>query len=193
MSNDELPVHGRKPPSRAEKLIRTADEALAESIRQAEESGELEHLYGKPLDLGDDNADWLVNRFLKNAGFSHPLLEQAKELDEGRAQADAILDRIRRRREWLTPQEGGVTPQQAQRFNAMRAEAIEAYGSRLGHLNRAIENYNLVAPTALHRKRINLEEAIAEARREIPPLEIRPETQPAPRRDGPFWKRRRRA
>jgi hypothetical protein len=192
MEDQDLPVHDRKPPSKAEKLIRTADEALAESIRRAEESGELQHLYGKPLEV-DDDPDWLVNRFLKNAGFSHPLLEQAKELDEGRAQAEAILGRIRRRRERLAEQEGGVSPQQAQNFNAAREEAIEAYASRLRLLNRAIENYNLVAPTALHRPRLNLEEAIAEAREEIPPLEIRPEARPTDQRDGPFWKRLRRA
>lgn len=175
------------PAEAAEKRLewrrRQAERDLGEQVRRAEERGDLRHLYGKPLDLSQDTSEWLVNRFLKQAGFSHPLIEYGRELEEPAREADRVLERLRRRRQWLLRPEARCSVQDAHAFNSLRRAALEEYREKLLKLNRAIMDFNLRAPGAFHRRAYNVEGAVAAAGADIPEIQIEI---PEPRRAGSF-------
>jgi hypothetical protein len=82
----------------------------------------------------------------------------------------------------------------ARTFNQARLEALAEYREALNNLNRAIRDFNLAAPSPLHRRGIIVDAALARAEQEIAPL---PETssgadaQKQPRRNA-LWPRLRR-
>jgi hypothetical protein len=154
---------------RARRLREKAEEATAQEMRRLQESGEIAHLYGKPLEL-DDDPEWLVARVLKQQGFSHPLLEAARELEEPRQRAQDVLQRLRRRHRWLTDPASRCTHEQASSFNAYREQVLQEYRVRLEALNRAIRDYNLTAPEALHQRPVRVDRAVEQAGTEIPPI-----------------------
>ncbi len=164
---------------------------MAEAIRAAQESGELSHLHGRRIDLGEDDPDWLMHKILKQEGFAPPLIERGKDIDRAEDEAEAIVARIRRRRAWLTSPGARATPELAASFNHARADAIEQYRAALVALNRAILDYNLTAPGALHRRGRRVDHDIAAVEREIPPLD-ESAFAPAPSAGPSFWRRLRR-
>src|SRR5919197_5348116 len=137
---------------RAQQIRKVAEEATTAAVNEWQDSGALQHLHGQPLDLSDDSPDWLLHRILKQQGFSLPIIERGKDLDEAQRHAAAIVERLRRRRAWLVRPEARCTPEQVHAFNASRLRALEEYRTALGELNRAIRDYNLTAPPALHRR-----------------------------------------
>jgi hypothetical protein len=154
--------------ARVRRIANMADAAEGEAIRRIEETGELSHLYGRPLEM-DDDPDWLVTRTLKQQGFSHPLLERARELDEPRAAAERPVARLRRRHAWLT-RPGFRPAEESDAFNEMRARTLERYEVALNNLNRAIRDYNLGVPAALHQRPISVANSLEQLEREIPRL-----------------------
>jgi hypothetical protein len=150
-------------------------------VRVAEESNHLRHLYGKPLDLGDDDPNWFIARELKNAGFSHPLIERGRPIDEILDGAGKIVDRLRRQRRWLSNPESDATARDAYIFNQSRGYELDAYRRELEKANRAIRDYNLGVPDALHRRPLNVQRETTRIEAEIPPLDI-PSPPPAPQR-----------
>src|SRR5947209_16916329 len=95
-------------------------------MRELHESGHLSHLYGRPLELEDD-PEWLVTKVLKQAGYSHPLLEQSKDVTKPLEAAEERIFRLERRRDWLAGPESGCTPQEAELFNQARQRALDTY------------------------------------------------------------------
>lgn len=181
MNADDLPVSEDDvlPTSRSERVRRLrerAEEDMSRLMQDLHETGELRHLYGKPLSLDED----ALARALKQQGFSHPLLERRKDIDEPRQVADAVLEKLRRHRRWLSAEGARPTPQQVHEFNEARRRALEEYRAKLGTLNRAIRDYNLGVPDSLHVLPIRVDDAVSRAAKEITPLEYRPP--PPPRR-----------
>jgi|SRR5947209_6823375 len=156
---------------RARNLREKAEESVAQKMRRLHESGEIAYLYGQPLSL-DDDPDWLVTKVLKQQGYTHPLLEAARELDEPRRRAEEVLQRLRRRHRWLTDPTSRCTADQAATFNLQRERSLEEFHARLESLNRAIRDYNLTAPDALHQRPIQVDRAVAQAARELPPIAV---------------------
>src|SRR5438309_10827352 len=97
-------VEERPLSERVRRMRRRAEEETSDAIRRMEESGEIRHLHGRPLQLNDD-PEWLAARVLKQAGFTHPVLERARDLDEPTQAAEDVLDRLRRRRAALTQED----------------------------------------------------------------------------------------
>lgn len=163
--------------------IHPGEELLEQALRDAEARGDLDALKGKPLDL-DDDPDWLMMRVLKGAGFSHPAIEQAKEIGGRQGEAEEKIAALRRRRDSLFRR--GYTPEQAAAFNAERAEALAAYRKVLAEVRRETLSYNLTVPDRLQHRLPNLDEAMAHAERDVPALPPPPEVpaQPAQRRFG---------
>src|SRR5919202_2674841 len=141
---------------RAQQIRQAAEEATTAAVNEWQDSGALQHLHGRPLDLSDESPDWLLHRMLKQQGFSLPIIERGKDLDEAQSRAAAIVERLRRRRAWLVRPEARCTSEQVHAFNAARLRALEEYRTALGELNRAIRDYNLTAPPALHRRGYNV-------------------------------------
>jgi hypothetical protein len=172
---------------RAQQIRQAAEEATTAAVNEWQDSGALQHLHGRPLDLSDDSPDWLLHRMLKQQGFSLPIIERGKDLDEAQHRATAIVERLRRRRAWLDRPEARCTPEQVRAFNASRLHALEEYRTALGELNRAIRDYNLTAPSALHRRGYIVDQVVADVAREIPPRD-EPAPAPAPAA-APSWVR----
>ena len=172
---------------RAQQIRQAAEDATTAAVNEWQDSGALQHLHGRPLDLSDDSPDWLLHRMLKQQGFSLPIIERGKDLDEAQRRATAIVERLRRRRVWLVRPEARCTPEQVHAFNASRVRALEEYRTALGELNRAIRDYNLTAPLALHRRGYIVDQVVAGLAQEIPPLD-EPTSAPAPAA-APSWVR----
>ena len=172
---------------RAQQIRQAAEEATTAAVNEWQDSGELQHLHGQPLDLSDDSPDWLLHRMLKQQGFSLPIIERGKDLDEAQSRAAAIVERLRRRHAWLVRPEARCTREQAHAFNVSRVRALEEYRTALGELNRAIRDYNLTAPSALHRRGYIVDQVVADVAQEIPPLD-EPAPAPAPAA-APSWVR----
>ena len=172
---------------RAQQIRQAAEDATTAAVNEWQDSGALQHLHGRPLDLSDESPDWLLHRMLKQQGFSLPIIERGKDLDEAQRRATAIVERLRRRRVWLVRPEARCTPEQVHAFNASRVRALEEYRTALGELNRAIRDYNLTAPPALHRRGYIVDQVVAGLAQEIPPLD-EPTSAPAPAA-APSWVR----
>jgi len=182
---------------KARYIIKKAQDATTAAVQQMEQTHDLRHLYGQPLDLSDDSPDWFVHKLLKREGIAPPLVEQGKDIDMATRQAETILERLRRRRDWLAQPHAGCTAETAQAFNETRARTLEQYRQALTALNRAILNYNLVAPLPMHRRGIIVARAMEAAERAVPPLDVAAfapapvaET-PGPSRSRLPWRRRR--
>jgi hypothetical protein len=159
--------------ARAREIRDASEEATAAEMRRIHESGELRHLYGQPLQL-DDDPEWLATKILKKEGFSHPLIERSRELDEPRRAADAVIERLRRRYARLTRPGHLFSAEEAQAFNRARSEALADLERKLGSLNRAIRDFNLQAPDALQRNPLAIEHIVSGIAREIPALSFPP-------------------
>jgi hypothetical protein len=146
------------------------EEATGEHMAWLEESGQLRHLHGKPLDLNDD-PNWLVTKVLKQAGFSHPLLEQRKELYAPLASVERRLDALSRRREWLLSPESRSRVEDCRRFNVDRSRMLGEYRERLAEVNRGIRDFNLTAPEALHERPVRTDMTIKQIEDRIPAIE----------------------
>lgn len=155
---------------KARYLRKKADDATTELMRAIQENGELRHLHGQPLDLSDASPDWFVHKLLKREGVAPPAIEQSKELDALQGDAEAMIERLGKRRAWLTDPQSRCTAEQAQAFNELRDRTMEEYRQALVALNRAIRDFNLRAPSPLHRRGYIVDKAVAEAERRVPPL-----------------------
>ena len=169
---------------RSRDLQKRAEDATDEAMRVMHERGELQHLHGKPLDLSDSSSDWLVNRVLKEQGFSHPLIERGKEIEEAERKLAAPLEQLRQRRSWLTRPGTGPTSEQIRSFNQRRERVLADYRARLEQLNRDLRDYNLTVPDALHRRLFSVDAMVARAAGEIAPLRPQAPAEPAPQPKG---------
>lgn len=157
---------------------RLIDEALDDIVRQVEENDELRHLYGKPLDLGDDNEDWMANHILKNAGYTHPVLQRRQDLQTARQTAERIVDRLQERRDWATRPNVTISPEAANAYNTVRRQMLDEYRDELVALNKKIRNYNLISPDVMHERPLQIDLLLEVAGRRVPAVEPTP---PAPR------------
>jgi hypothetical protein len=158
---------------KAQRLRKEADDAITATMRDLQETHGLRHLYGQRLDLSDGSPDWYLKKLLKREGLAPPLVEQGKDVDAAQHAAEAIVERLRRRRAWLVQPEARCTPEMAQTFNQARQEGLAEYREALTNLNRAIRDFNLAAPSPLHRRGVIVADAVARAEQEVVPL---PET-----------------
>jgi hypothetical protein len=147
------------------------EDATEKTIREAMERGEFDNLRGKgkPLDL-DINpytpADWqLAYKILKDAGAAPDWIEQGKEIRAELAKLNAWLaDQIEWQRERLLKSKT-LAPDKMIAERKFLAEAREQtqrkFRERSGDLNKAIDLYNLKAPSSVpHFTRIRIEEEL---------------------------------
>lgn len=150
------------------------EEELAELVRAAQESGELRHLYGRPLDLTDTSPDWFITRTLRREGVTHPALQRRRELEAQRSDVEAIVDQLRRRRDRVASFGAERFPWRAHDFNASREYELRRYRERLQVFNRAVRDYNITVPTALQFPYAQIEEEVRRAEGQVPVLDVHP-------------------
>ena len=163
---------GHRPGGGARFVVEAGEDALTVTMRDLHERGDLRHLYGRKLDLNDDGPDWLLRRCLRQDGFSHPVVERAHELERARREADALVERARRRRAWLVNPEARATAADRRAFDTGRLAMLHEYRAALVTLDRAIHDHNLSAPAALHRRGLRVDDLVDAAAREIAPLDV---------------------
>lgn len=129
------------------------ESAVDQQIREAMERGDFDNLRGagKPLDLARDPnvpQDWeLAFNLLKNAGFAPDWIET---LGQVRADREKLYAPLRRFLE--------NPPKQPAERERQRAALVEQFRAQAHALNRAIDTYNLKAPSPqVHLRRIRID------------------------------------
>ena len=145
------------------------DEMLGEMVQAAHDSGELRHLYGKPLDLNDD-PEWLINNVLKNAGVTHPTLEVRREIETLRAEAEGLVAELERRREGLLNRADPPAAGDIRNFNDHRRDVLRDFERRLTEYQARSQDFNMSNLEALRLPWVQVDSAVADARRRVPEL-----------------------
>jgi DnaJ family protein C protein 28 len=159
---------------------------VEERIREAMERGDFDHLQGegKPLDLDEnpyagDRA--LAFHLLKSQHVLPPELELGREVDDDLKRAEGILAEFRRKRaalkewqrtslaldplaRWRLPSTGEAQ----QSYKTVREEYARRYEQALREVRSKILTLNIIAPSALHRKLLDVEVSMQAFYKEFP-------------------------
>lgn len=159
---------------------------VEERIREAMERGDFDHLQGEgnPLDLDEnpyagDRA--LAFHLLKSQNFLPQELELGREIDADLKRAEGILAEFRRKRaslkqwqqaslsrdplaRWRLPS----TSEAQQSYQKMREDYARRYEQALREVRSKILTLNIIAPSALHRKPLDVEAAMQALYKEFP-------------------------
>jgi len=160
--------------------LRSMDEVLADMVRATHESGELRHLYGKPLDI-DDDPDWMVNAVLKRAGAGHPTLELRNEIDRMRGDAEETINDLAARYERQVQRRESLTNRDIQAFNRYRDDVLRRYEELLRAYNRRAEGFNMTNVEAVRLPWVAVAASGAAAQRRVPAIELHDEDSARPR------------
>ena len=159
---------------------------VEERIREAMERGDFDHLpgEGKPLDLDEnpyagDRA--LAFHLLKSQHVLPPELELGREIDGDLKRAEGILAEFRRKRaalrEWqraslardpLARWRLPSTSEAQQSYKTVREEYARRYEQALREVRSKILTLNIIAPSALHRKLLDVEASMQAFYKEFP-------------------------
>lgn len=180
MSDQQKPPaqqsQGQKPSAEAvsARMRRRAD-LIEELLEDARARGEFDNLKGagQPLDLqrdvyAGDNA--LAYSLLKNNQMAPPEIERGKEIDAELARAEELLARLRRQRAALAPRIGPRFAAERRSYNLLRDNTETRYAEALRAINSKILSLNIVAPSALHRRTIDVEARLRNFMDEFPRL-----------------------
>ena len=125
-------------------------------IKEAMDRGEFANLPGKGKPLTLDTNPYLtpqarmVNRLLKENGFTPRWVELEKEIKQEKAQLERVLINLKARRGRLVdiveqyPHRRGAI---SRTFEQERARALAHYSEKLENLNRKVQRVNLLMPT----------------------------------------------
>lgn len=147
---------------------------VEERLNEAMERGDFDNLdsKGKPLALdrnpfAGDRA--LAYSLLKNNNFAPPEIERGKEIESDIRRADEMLETLRRRQHAL----GGPTASRDARraYNIVRDATEARYEALLRAINSNILSLNIIAPTVMHRRRLDIEAKMRAFHDEFPRLE----------------------
>ncbi len=156
-SSQETP--SRKPPEQ------TWAGWVEERIRQAQADGLFDHLAGagRPL-VWDTNPftptdQRLAFDLIQNAGYTLPWIEEAQEIDARIAQARA---RLRRDYAWYRRAIERATAAEVPAVEAVWQRRRQAFAEEVAAINRAVDLYNLKAPSVqVHKLRLILVDEFA--------------------------------
>lgn len=154
---------------------RNWSDVVEELLEEAHERGDFDNLKGKgeriPLDRWEYAGDRaLAYSVLKNNNIAPPEIERGKEIDAELRQADALLANLRRNQHAMRGRLR-VSPSERRAYNVLRDKAEARYEAALRGINSKILSLNIIAPSALHRKRVPVDERMAAFREEFPRLE----------------------
>jgi DnaJ homolog subfamily C member 28 len=171
---DRASAPGGKPDPAA-RLRRWRDH-VEELLEEARERGEFDNLEGagKPLRLeknvyAGDKA--LAYSLLKNNQMAPPEIERGKEVDAELARAEALLASLRRQRDALSIRSGAGLASERRAYNVVRDKTEVRYAEALRAINSKILSLNILAPSALHRRTIDVEARMQSVAEEFPRLD----------------------
>lgn len=153
---------------------RAVRDIVEQRIQEAREEGKFDNLAGtgKPLRLDEDvwaGEKAMAYHLLKSNDVAPQELERGREIDQEIAQAEGLLRALRHRRDTLLAR-SWVVASDRRAYNVMREATERRYVEALRAINSNILSLNIIAPPALHRRRLDLEGRLAAFREEFPPL-----------------------
>ncbi len=157
------------------KSRRQWSDLVEELLEEARDRGDFEHLEGKGKPLTLDQNPYAGDRalaysLLKNNQLAPPEIERGKEIDSDIKRAEALLETLRRHQHTLLGH--GAAQRDARRaYNIARDAAEARYEALLREINSKILSLNIVAPSVMHRRRLDAEAKMREFREEFPRLE----------------------
>ena len=164
-----------EPTSKSQRRLgQSWSDLIEERIRAAQAEGEFDNLpgAGKPLTL-DDNpyaGDRALAFHLLQVNHVLPQeLELGREIEADLARADKLLDRLRRERNWIRTQPAFSQPRLRRAYLALRAKVAQEYEQALQELRSKTLTLNIIAPSALHRPLLDVEERMQAFQQEFPP------------------------
>jgi DnaJ family protein C protein 28 len=158
-------AHGRQP---------WAD-IVEEQIRAAQARGEFDNLPGSGRPLQLDVNPWTGDRalaysLLKAHHIAPPEIERGREVDADRAQADALVAALRRKRDNLAGRRVPPFASERRAYNVLRENTEARYTALLRAANSKALALNISAPAPLHRPLLDVEARLRAFREEFPPL-----------------------
>ncbi len=160
--------------ARRSAIPRRAWRALAEErIAQARDRGDFDNLpgAGKPLRLDEniyagDKA--LAYHLLQSNNVAPPEIERGNEIDRMLANVERELAALRHRRDTLLARGRRAYPSERRAYNLVRDKTARRYAEQLRAINSNILSLNIIAPTALSRRLLDVERRLAAFEDEFP-------------------------
>jgi hypothetical protein len=170
----QQPAHKTSDEAASARMRRRAD-LIEELLEDARARGEFENLKGagQPLDLQKDlyaGDKALAYSLLRSNQMAPPEIERGKEIDADLARAADLLMRLRHQRAALAPRAGARHAAERRAYNLLRDKTEARYTEALRAINSKILSLNIVAPSALHRRTIDVEARLREFADEFPRL-----------------------
>lgn len=167
--------NGQQPTEQGQARLRRWSDAVEEQIREATERGDFNNLRGagKPLNLeqnifAGDKA--LAYSLLKNNHLAPPEIERGREIDADLVRADALLKTLRHRRDTLHTRRGSLYASDRRAYNVTRDNTEARYEAALRAMNSKILSLNITAPSAMHRRTVDIEARLRAFGEEFPRL-----------------------
>src|SRR2546423_4723064 len=112
--------------ARAQQIRAAAEDATAAAVTEWQDSGELRHLHGRPLDLSDDSPDWFLHRMLKQQATvpSSPITSRPRRRCIG-----AVTSSIRSWQAWPRRYLRWISPPRYLRLLARRPAWLPCVGA----------------------------------------------------------------
>ena len=153
---------------------RAVRDIVEQRIQEAREEGKFDNLkgVGKPLQI-DENI-WagdkaMAYHLLKSNDVAPQELERGHEIDQEIERAEALVRALRHRRDTLLSRRH-IFASDRRAYNILRETTERRYAEALRSINSKILSLNIIAPPALHRRRLDVEQRLAAFREEFPPL-----------------------
>jgi DnaJ family protein C protein 28 len=148
---------------------------IEDQIAEARDRGAFDNLEGagQPLQLEKNihaGEKALAYSLLKNNQMAPPEIERGKEIDSALARAETLLATLRHRRESLRLKLGGAFASDRRAYNLVRDNTEVRYAQMLREINGNILSLNIIAPSALHRRPLDVAARLRAFAEEFPRL-----------------------
>ncbi|HLY32044.1 MAG TPA: DnaJ family domain-containing protein, partial [Ktedonobacterales bacterium] len=146
---------------------------VEERIATAREQGEFDNLRGAGQPLRRDDFSLagekaLAYHLLKNNDMTPPEIERGQEIDAMLERANELLATLRHRRDTLLARGKYAYASDRRAYNILREKTERRYAGELRAINSRILSLNIIAPPALHRPLIAVEERLRAFADEFP-------------------------
>lgn len=150
---------------------------VEELIRAAQERGAFANLAGAGRPLNLDRNPYAGDRalafsLLKANDVAPREIELGKDIDAELARAEEIVAVLRRRRQDLVQRRLPPFASERRAYNVLRLKSQTRYEEALRAVNSRILSLNIIAPTAMHRRTIDVEAYLRAFQDEFPPLAL---------------------
>jgi len=172
----KTPAGARGPGQPQGDVLRRWRDAVEEQIAEAAARGEFENLRGTGQPLALDTNHYAGDRalgysLLKSNNLAPPEIERGKEIDAELERAEALLASLRRQRDALGLHPEPTFAAERRAYTILRDKTEDRYAGALQSINSKILSLNIIAPAALHRRPLDVEQRLRAFQDEFPRLD----------------------